>query len=333
MIQVKPHPFEPTPERLGGTSLRAQAWRAFLATRPRFLGASLLPLLVGTAWALSRGLPLDPSILLLALLAAGLVHSGANVLNDVADARSGTDPANRQRLYPYTGGSRFIQNRVMSEEAMARLGWTLLALSLVPGLTLVALKGWMVLGLGAIGLALGLAYSLPPLWLSGRGLGEVAVALAFGVLPVLGGAWLQGAPLDGRLVLFALPPALWAAAILLINSVPDVEADALAGRLTLAVRLGPVRTARLYRGLIVAAALAVLAQALAGGLAPWAPLAPLLLLPLVARSGRAIATRDGAALRPAIRATLAHHAIGCVTLAFAAATGEESLTFLVFLLL
>lgn len=202
-----------------------------------------------------------------------------------------------------------------------------------PGWLLVALKGWMVLGLGAIGLALGLAYSLPPLWLSGRGLGEVAAGVAFGILPVMGGAWLQGAPLDGRLVLFALPPALWAAAIFLINSVPDAEADAQAGRLTLAVRLGPLRTARLYRGLIVAAALTVLALALAGILAPWAPLAPLLLLTLVGRSGRAIATGDGAALPPAILAALAHHAIGCVSLAFAAATGEESLTFLVFLLL
>ena len=55
------------------------------------------------------------------MLLALVAHAGANVLNDYFDARNGADDANQQGLFPFTGGSRLIQNGAVSvAELVAR---------------------------------------------------------------------------------------------------------------------------------------------------------------------------------------------------------------------
>ncbi|HSN71533.1 MAG TPA: prenyltransferase, partial [Steroidobacteraceae bacterium] len=111
-------PAEPTPAAFEGTGPGAQARRLLHATRPKFFPASVLPVLVGTAWGASVAGSLDITVFLLALVTTVCVHAAANVLNDVGDDLSGTDRINQERIFPYTGGSRFIQNGVMSTRAM-----------------------------------------------------------------------------------------------------------------------------------------------------------------------------------------------------------------------
>ena len=65
-----------------------------LATRPAFLTAAVMPVLVGTAWGAASVGRLDAVVAGLAVLGIILVHAGSNVLNDVADAFNGTDAAN-----------------------------------------------------------------------------------------------------------------------------------------------------------------------------------------------------------------------------------------------
>ena len=326
---------EPAPGTFGGGGPRRAAKRLLLATRPMFLPASLLPVLVGTAWgwrtagaaggrdfaSLDLG-SLDLGALLLALAAIACVHGAVNVLNDAADDALGGDRDNGQRIFPFTGGSRFIQNAVMTRRGMARWGAALLALGALFGLWLALDKGATVLWLGLAGAALGLGYSLPPLRLCDRGLGELAVGLGFGVLPVAGAAWLQSGRWDAGALWLAVPVSLWVALILLANEVPDARADAAAGKRTLAVRLGPAGTARLYFALQVAAVapLGVLAAGgvlSAGGALPTGALA----LALGAWPAAALAARDLAAgmaaparVARAIALTLAVHALGCLWL-------------------
>ena len=45
-----------------------------------------------------------------ALLAVLLLQAGVNVFNDYYDHDNGCDAANTERVFPFTGGSRFIQN-------------------------------------------------------------------------------------------------------------------------------------------------------------------------------------------------------------------------------
>lgn len=288
----------------------------FLAVRPMFLTASLLPVLLGTAVGVSSGGQFDASAFFLAFFSVMLAHAGVNVLNDVYDDLNGTDRVNDERIWPFTGGSRFIQDDVLSQSQMRRWGYVLLITSAALGLVLIFNKGLVVLVLGLSGLLLGVAYSAPPLMLASRGLGELAVGIGFGVLPVAGAAWLQAGNFSWEALLIAVPVSIWVANILLVNEVPDCTADAKAGKHTLVVRLGFYWSAVLYI-LLNAAAFGILAWgAVLGYLsAPALILCGVMFIPAL-WAGRAIINwRE----RPeqmvmAIKLTLTIHAVNCVGL-------------------
>ena len=285
---------------------------AIAATRPRFLAASLLPVLIGTAWGWIVAGRLDLPALLLAALATLLVHAASNVYNDVTDEELGTDRANTTRIPPFTGGSRFIQDGVIGLPGMRRLAQTLALLALVAGAALALRAGPGVLAFGAAGGALGAAYSLPAIRLSGRGLGEAAIAIAFGILPVTGAAWLQTGSLDMDALLLALPVSAWVAAIILANEIPDAPSDGATGKRTLAVRLG-ARTPLLH-GLMQVAGLAALATATARGLLPgWALSLPAVLLAAGLYASGSLAG-NRLQLARGIRLTLGIHAVGSLWL-------------------
>ena len=316
MSQESARPINPVTEDFAGKSWTRAAKRAFHATRPKFFPASVLPVLVGTAWGVHATGNISLYIFALALLATVCVHAASNVLNDVGDETIGTDRINEQRVYPYTGGSRFIQMGILTQPSMARLGVSLLVVAAVAGLALIMERGAVVLLFGIAGIALGVLYSLGPIKLSAIGLGESSVAVAFGVLPVTGAAWLQGASIDTALLLFSLPVSAWVAAILLINEVPDVEADGACGKGTLPVRLGLPLTSRLYFAINLAAFLIIVALSVQGRLPLLAPLAPAGLVLLAWQASKAIISgvADRKAITQAIESTLAIHTIGCLWL-------------------
>ena len=265
---------DPSPQAFVGDAPGRIAKRLFAATRPKFFPASVLPVLAGSAWGYAIATQLDVMSFALALLATVCVHAGANVLNDVGDDSGGTDRQNEDRIYPYTGGSRFIQTGIMSPQGMTRLGSGLLLVAMLAGCLLLVREGTMILWFGLAGLLLAVAYSLGPLRLSSLGLGELAVGIAFGVLPVVGSAWLQSGIIDTNVIVFSIPVALWVAGILLINEVPDVAADRATGKHTLPVRLGLQGTAFLYALMNLAAAGAVLWLTVDGALPLAAPAVP-----------------------------------------------------------
>lgn len=310
-------PIDPIAEDFAGETLSSSLKRAFHATRPKFFPASVLPVVAGTAWGVSVTGQIDLYVFVLALLATVCVHAASNVLNDVGDETIGTDRRNDQRIYPYTGGSRFIQMGILSQSRMAQLGVALLLIAALAGLALFFAKGPVVLLFGLAGIALGVLYSLGPVKLSAIGLGESSVAVAFGVLPVTGAAWLQGASIDPALLLFSLPVSAWIAAVLLINEVPDIEADGTSGKNTLPVRLGLDGTARLYLAIQLTAAIVVVVLSAQKALPLLAPLAPLALLVLAWRAASAIRTgiENRASMTQAIESTLAIHTVGCLWLA------------------
>lgn len=307
---------KPSPEDFAGNSAALLTKRLFHATRPKFFPASVLPVLAGTAWGFKVSGKFETAVFLLALLATICVHAAANVLNDVGDDSGGTDRCNEDRIYPYTGGSRFIQTGIMAAANMARLGITLLAVAAIAGVVLLLAKGPMILAFGLTGVALGVLYSLGPIRLSGLGVGETAVAVAFGVLPVTGAAWLQSGLINVESLLFSLPISAWVATILLINEVPDIGPDGATGKRTLPVRLGLDGTAMLYFGIHLIAVVVVIYMTVVGSLPLAAPLLPFALLFLAFKAATAIRRglqdRDG--MKRAIEATLGIHTLGSLWL-------------------
>ena len=296
---------------------RAPLWERLLyATRPKFFPASVLPVLAGSAWGFSVAGRFDGLSFALALAATVCLHAAANVLNDVGDDRGGTDRVNSERIYPYTGGSRFIQRGILSADDMRQFGLVLLAVAAVFGITLLLLKGLLVLWFGLLGTTLAVLYSLGPFRLNASGLGELAVGLGFGVLPIAGAAWLQSGSIDLPLLVFSLPVACWVTAILLINEVPDRRADGSSGKRTLPVRVGLVATAAVYALLHVSAAGLTLMLSVQGVLPPLAPAVPLLaLLPVWGATNTIRKAADHRTrMTGAIETTLGVHTVGTLWL-------------------
>ena len=267
-----PH-AEPDPARLANPFKRY-----FLATRPPFLLASLVPVLIGLATAHVSGVVLGGLTALLTMVGAVVIHAGVNVLNDYYDALNGTDDLNRERLFPFTGGSRFIQNRVLSKQETARFGAALLASGAVIGLWLFLQSGSGLIVIGLLGLFIGWAYSAPPLVLNSRGLGELCVAIGFGLLIVSGADYVQRHHFAALPLLASLPYALLATALLYINQFPDRAADEQAGKYHWVVRLGAQRARWGYLILVSVAYGTLLALVLQRLLPVWSLLGMLPLL-------------------------------------------------------
>jgi 1,4-dihydroxy-2-naphthoate octaprenyltransferase len=301
---------------LAGPGWASAARRAFLATRPPFLITSAMPVLIGTAWAGSAFHRFDGLLLALALVITVLAHAAANVYNDVGDDVIGADAENTDRIYPYTGGSRFIQTGLLSRGQMMRLALGLAAAAMVLGALLAVLRGPGVILLGVTGLALGLLYSLPGAQLSARGIGEAAVAVSFGALPVLGAVWLQAGTIDWGAALLCVPVSAWASAILIINEVPDIEADRRVRKRTLVVRWGAGGARWIYCLLTVAALVAAGAAIEIHALPLWYGIVALGLAAFGLQAAGGISTeRSGRGrLKRSIEFTLAIHALGCVAL-------------------
>ena len=310
------HPPDGPSPALAGPGLGASLKRSFLSTRPAFYTASVLPVLVGSSWAAAELGHLDGVLFALALLAIVLAHGATNVYNDVGDDVIGADSGNTDRIYPYTGGSRFIQTGLLTRSEMARLALGLAIAALAVGVVLTFLRGPGVVVLGLAGLGLGLLYSMPGPQLSARGIGELAVAVGFGPLPLLGAVWLQRAPVDLAAVLLSLPVGAWVAAILLINEVPDRDADARAGKRTLVVRFGAGGARAIYLGLTGLALAAGVGAILVGALALWYALPAIAFAFMGSAAARGITLeREGRPrLKKSIELTLTVHALGCLAL-------------------
>jgi 1,4-dihydroxy-2-naphthoate octaprenyltransferase len=216
--------------------------RYFSATRPAFLTASVMACLIGLAIVWHDDIEIDALLALVTLLFASLAHAGVNVLNDYYDALSGTDARNTERIFPFTGGSRFIQNGVLTLDQTRNFGFSLLACVALAGLWLMANSAPQLLYIGLAGLFIGWAYSAPPLNLVSRGWGELCVAAGI-LLITIGADFVQRKSFDAVPFVAGLPYALLATNLLYINQFPDRSADTAAGKMHWVARLD-VRQAR-----------------------------------------------------------------------------------------
>ena len=273
-------PAEPTLAALSNPILRY-----LLATRPAFLSVTLFACLVGLGSAYHDGVALGTAKAGATLVFALLAHAGINVLNDYYDELNGTDRANTERVFPFTGGSRFIQNGVLGVRETLAFGAALVGIVILAGLWLTSMSAPSLIWIGAAGLFIGWAYSAPPLALNSRGLGELCVALGFGLI-VVGTDFVQRGGFAPLPAIAAVSYGLLVTNVLYINQFPDRRADEAAGKRHLVVILGPQR-ARWGYVAISTAAYGFLLSAVGAG---WLPRVALLALASVVLTG--VAARD-----------------------------------------
>lgn len=269
-----------------------KAW--VLATRPKTLPAAIIPVAVGAAVALSAGkFALLPS--LAALLGAVLIQIGTNLANDYFDFKSGAD--NEDRLGPL----RVTQAGLLSETAVRNAMIFTFALSALVGSYLVAVGGWPILVIGILSILSGIAYTGGPYPLGYHGLGDLFVFIFFGIVAVTGTYWVQA--LEWSWVAFAasIPIGLLSVAILVVNNYRDIDTDRVAGKNTLAVRMGEKATRAQWLACVGLSFVIPVAQVIAGG-SPWL-LLPLAAIPLAVVVGKKFLTARGRDLNPVLAAT------------------------------
>ncbi len=210
-------------------SISWQAWYVLL--RIPTLSAAVVPVFVGTAYAAGRH-PLQWTPFVLALGASLLIQTGTNFVNDLADFTKGADTG--ERLGPVRG----LQTGEVTIRQLAWATYGVFGVALLIGLYLVLTHGWPILAIGVAAILSGIAYTAGPLPLAYVGLGDVFVFIFFGVLGVMGSAYLQMGSFSWGTFAASVPVGLLATAIIVVNNLRDIETDRRARKYTLAVLLG-----------------------------------------------------------------------------------------------
>ena len=211
--------------------------RFLIATRLPFLSVTLVAVLLGFASVVWDGGELDLPSAVLTLIFALVAHAGGNVVNDYYDALNGCDFAESDRITPFTGGSRMIQNGVFSQNTIGIFGYILLASVIPVGLWLTYHSGSELIVIGLIGLFCAWAYSAPPFKLQSRGLGEIGIIIGW-LMVIVGTYFVQRHSYSATPIITGLGFSFLIANILYINQFPDIRADELADKHTVVVRFG-----------------------------------------------------------------------------------------------
>jgi 1,4-dihydroxy-2-naphthoate octaprenyltransferase len=266
--------------------------------RPRTLVATVAPVVVGTAAAGRASVWRT-----LAALAVGLgLQVGVNFANDYQDGMRGIDTEERQ------GPLRLTSSGVASPRSVLFAALVSIAVAGVAGLALAVATSLWLIPIGAAAMLALWFYSGGPRPYGSLGLGEVMVFVFFGLMATAGTAYVQVERIPGSAWWSSAAIGFLAVAILEANNVRDISTDSVAGKRTLAVRLGQRRARALYRALVVAAfATIVLGVATdiveAGyGLSQWA-LITLAAWPLAIGPVEAVGSAEGRALVPVLVGT------------------------------
>lgn len=195
------------------------------------------------------------------LLFALLAQIASNFANEYFDYKAGIDTADR------VGPARGVSLGLISPKAMLRATVLTVAVALATGLMAVPRAGWWLIPVGAF-IALGaMAYSAGPWPLSRHRLGEVAVILFFGLIPVSLTYYLIALSLPARVVVASTGVGLMGAMVILVNNYRDIATDREAGKHTLSTLVGPQGSALIYCAMGQIAAVMLLFSATGAGCA------------------------------------------------------------------
>ena len=211
------------------------------AMRLRTLPVSVAGVLAGTACALMAGkFLLLPAVI--CLVFAIIAQIAINFANEYYDFRNGLDRKGRQ------GFRRGVTEGDISPRAMLRATYILLVLDSLLGLSLVYWGGPMLIPVGIAIALFAVGYSAGPYPLSHHGLGDVAVIIFFGIVPVMFTAYLQCGSLIDWPSWLAIGGAtgMMAANVLIVNNYRDADDDRAVGKHTTVVIFGRPAMSAVY---------------------------------------------------------------------------------------
>ena len=212
-----------------------------VGARPRTLPAAIAPVLVATSLAAS-----DANFALagLALAVSLALQVGVNYANDYSDGIKGTDD-NR------VGPTRLVASGLASAKSVKQAAFISFAVAAIVGLVLALLTSFWLISVGAAAILAAWTYTGSKRPYGYLGLGEISVFLFFGLVATMGSYYVQTEKLTWQSFVVAIPMGSLACALLAINNLRDRAQDELVGKRTLAVRLGDVRSRKLFIALLL----------------------------------------------------------------------------------
>jgi 1,4-dihydroxy-2-naphthoate octaprenyltransferase len=216
-----------------------------IASRPKTLFASISPVLIGLAYTFLKCKNIELLIAAVTLLTAVLLQCLANIINDLFDYLKGIDTEKR------TGPLRTANSGLLSIKQLYIIIFCNIILIISGGIFLTLHGGIFIFITGIISITFAFLYTTGPYPLSHHALGELTALVFFGIVPTLGTYYLQTKDIDSFIILLSLIPGIFAAIIMAINNLRDIEQDNKANKKTLASILGEKMYAFLIKCLAI----------------------------------------------------------------------------------
>lgn len=276
------------------------------ASRFRVIPVMLVPVFLGALGAFMWNGVFHPWLFVLTLIGSASAHLFSNMINDLWDYRNGADTMAQETANVISTNSGYLSGGKMKERSFAQMAWSLFGLGILSGIILSLFSGWLVMAFAILGGLIAYYYVAPPIRFGyrGKGYGEAAILLSFGVLPVLGSYYVQTGSLSWDAVILSMPVGLLTTLLLFNHHFLHWQADKQAGKNTLVVVWGEQRALRFSKWLLfLAYGFLILCAAL--GLVPvYGLLALLTAIPLYRIYGRLGAHNPSSAYLPLMGASL-----------------------------
>jgi 1,4-dihydroxy-2-naphthoate octaprenyltransferase len=259
-----------------------------LASRPKTLLAAVVPVMVGSALAISiKKFFLPYSIV--ALLCSILIQIGTNFTNDLYDYLKGSDTIKRK------GPQRVLASGLISVKEMKIAIILVFGITFLIGLYLVYSVGILILWVGIFSIFAGIIYTAGPFPLAYKGLGDVFVFIFFGIIGTMGTFYLHTKEISLLALIVAIPVGSLITNILVVNNFRDIEEDREANKKTLAVLMGKNFTRWQFISLVIISYVTTLVLHFHFNFSLWI-LLPFVTIPLAITLIKMLYTLNGEAL-------------------------------------
>jgi 1,4-dihydroxy-2-naphthoate octaprenyltransferase len=215
-------------DRMSEGSNFSKWWRA---ARPQTLAASLSPVILGTAIAFRDG-QVKWGAAILCLFVALFAQIASNFANDYFDGKNGIDKPDR------FGPKRAVASGEIAPESMLRASIISISASCLCGLALLFYAPWEIIIIGFFIVLCVFGYSAGPYPLSQHALGDAAVILFYGIVPVCFTYFVQAGDFTTPCFIYSIAIGLLSDNILIVNNYRDIEDDREVGKTTTVTLFG-----------------------------------------------------------------------------------------------
>ena len=233
------------------SSLGWKKW--IIGARPRTLPAAIVPVLVGVACASGAPSPVWWRGVLAGVVSLAL-QVGVNYANDYSDGVKGTDAVR-------VGPLRLVGSGAATASHVKRAAFIMFGLAACAGLALALMTSLLLVLVGALAIIAAWTYTGGPRPYGYAGWGEVFVFIFFGVVATTGSQFVVAEEFTWAGLVASVAVGSIACSLLVINNLRDIPGDTVAGKNTLAVKLGDANTRKFFALLVIVAALSICATA------------------------------------------------------------------------